>query len=67
MFVKDDGVLTAKAECAMTFHVDGIARFAFSSRVDRLDNPDEPIAGGLINPVADCEFCCHLGLLPTKS
>jgi hypothetical protein len=45
MFVKDDSVLTAKAESAMTFHVDRIPRFAFPSRVDRLDGSDEPIAG----------------------
>jgi hypothetical protein len=61
MIVGDDGVLTAKAQRAVAFHVDGIARYAFPGGVDRLDGSDKPITGRLINPVADSEFCFHIG------
>ena len=45
MIVSDDGMLAAEAERAVTFHVNGIPRFAFPGRVDRLDGSDKPIAG----------------------
>jgi hypothetical protein len=45
MIVSDDGMLAAEAERAMTFHIDGVRRFAFLGRVDRLDGSNKAIAG----------------------
>jgi hypothetical protein len=67
MIVGDDGMLTAESEGAMTFHIDGIPHFAFSGREHRFDGSNKLVAGGMINLVADCEFCFHLGILWTKA
>jgi hypothetical protein len=67
MIVGDDGMLTAETQGAVTFHVDGISRFAFPGRVDRPDGSDKAVAGWMIDPVADCEFCFHLRILSTES
>jgi hypothetical protein len=45
MIVSDDGMLAAEAERAMTLHIDGVRRFAFLGREDRLDRSNELIAG----------------------
>jgi len=45
MIVSDDGMLAAEAERAMIFHIDGVRRFAFFRREDRLDCANEFIAG----------------------
>jgi hypothetical protein len=45
IIVSDDGMLAAEAERAMTFYVNGVARFTFFRREDRLDCSNVLIAG----------------------
>ncbi len=43
MIVGNDGMLTAKSQSAMTFHIDGIPDFAFPGRINRLDGSNKSI------------------------
>jgi hypothetical protein len=42
--MSDDGMLTAKSESAVTFHIDGVPYFAFAGSVDCLDSPNKSVA-----------------------
>jgi hypothetical protein len=54
MIVSDDGMLAAEAERAMTFHIDGVRRFAFFRREDHLDCSNELITGrSTLSPTAN--------------
>jgi hypothetical protein len=48
-------MLAAEAERAMTLHIDGVRRFAFFRREDRLDCSNEFIAGdkSTLSPTAN--------------
>jgi hypothetical protein len=43
--VKNNSVLAAKSKCAVSFYVNGVARFTFFGREDRFDSPYKLIAG----------------------
>jgi hypothetical protein len=43
--MRNDSVVAAKSKSAVTFYVNGVARFTFFRREDRLDYSNELIAG----------------------
>jgi hypothetical protein len=57
--MRNDSVVAAESKRAVTFYVNGVARFTFFRREDRFDCSNELIAGRLVNFVAYSEFCVH--------
>jgi hypothetical protein len=57
--VRNDRVVATKPESAVTFYVDGVARFTFFRREDCSDRSNKFITGCLVNFVAYSEFCVH--------
>jgi hypothetical protein len=43
--MENNTVLAAKSKCAVSFYVNGVARFTFFGREDRFDSPYKLIAG----------------------
>jgi hypothetical protein len=57
--VWDDSVVAAKPKSAVTFYVDGVARFTVFRHEDRFDRSNKLVGGRLVNFVAYGEFCVH--------